>query len=535
MYKLLYFCLLIIFSQEILYSDVFYVSTTGMRTSGTSTLDDWTNGNCYGNIIAAIQQMSGGDSVVVNDGTYSGVTNVIGRHNSVISEVKIPSGSSNNYSVVCARNAFQVTLDSDQSGDWNYHGRMIYIFSSDSFIVVDGFKGRNRDGGNNSFVTIQGNHIKIIRCLFRTEGAANNENTVLIINGDDASYILVEDCAMTGNYRYGFGVIGYANSPDTNRPNRVIFRRCIARGDYSDSSEPFAMFSVYGHNGDADLGPHDIMYQNCIAIDQNASVPDSDWKPYGPWYVFKGQTNITLEGCILLSNDQTGSTSGAWITEDYGDGGIDVNNSVFYGFTGIGISFGGSDNDIDRCTFGGSSTYGARVGRNLDNSSITNSLFLKSTTDNLSGSFNSADYNSFQSGTAFGNNQVTYNSDLLYLPRVEITSNRYGGGASGANVGAHITKKHGRDGALWGDTGWNMETSNDLWPWQYEDEIKNWFKEANDPPSSASPNNNDTRRGFCEEGQTLTKYIWEYLDNTIPDDIYNSPKPEPPQNTRIGK
>ncbi|HRT45557.1 MAG TPA: hypothetical protein P5054_10240, partial [Desulfomonilia bacterium] len=61
-----------------LHAAVFYVSTSGTRSSGASTAGDWSNANCYGTISAAIQRMSGGDEVVVNDGVYTGVNNVIG-------------------------------------------------------------------------------------------------------------------------------------------------------------------------------------------------------------------------------------------------------------------------------------------------------------------------------------------------------------------------------------------------------------------------------------------------------------------------
>ncbi|HRR21744.1 MAG TPA: chondroitinase-B domain-containing protein, partial [Desulfomonilia bacterium] len=283
-----------------LHAAVYYVSPGGTRTSGASTEGNWTNSNCYGTISAAIQRMSGGDEVVVNDGTYTGLNNVIGRYNSI----NIPSGTASRYTVIRARNPFQVTIDSGQSSEWNYYGMMIYVPSSSGYIHVDGFKGINRDGSNSSFVAIMGHHVKITRCLFKTQGSANNENCVVSVTGG-ASHVLFEDCALTGGYRYGFIVRGVSSAP-----HNVIFRRCVARGDWVQSSEPNSIFAVYGHNSSAASGPYNIMFQNCIAINQNASVPDADWKPYGPWYIFKGNHDIIMNGCITLDNDQTGSTSG---------------------------------------------------------------------------------------------------------------------------------------------------------------------------------------------------------------------------------
>lgn len=498
----------ILFLSTPLFAATLYVSPTGTKTSGASTADDWSSGNCYGTISAAIQRMSGGDEVVVNDGVYSGIGNAIGRYSSFT----VPSGTASRYTVVRARNPFKATIDSGVSSAWDYNGRMIYLPSTSSYVQVDGFRGINRDGSNNAFVSVSGNHIKITRCQFRTEGVDHNENCVVEVGGS-ASYVLFEDCAITGGYRYGFIIRGVGSNP-----NHVIFRRCVARGDWVRSNEPNSIFAVYGHNSSAASGPHDIMYQNCIAINQNASKPDADWKPYGPWYIFKGNNNITLNGCITLNNNQTGSTSGAWIRNDYGGKNIDVINSIFWGFTGgIGITFGGSTVNVKGCTFGGNDGYS--LINHASTTTFKNNLVIKSPKGTLYGTaFNSTGYNSFDAGS-FGSNLVTYKNDLLYLTRVESTSNRFNGGEGGGRVGAHIVKKMGNSGSLWGDTGWNTETGDALWPWPYESQIKEWFSTPNTPPAGASPATNNTKRGFCADGQSLTRYIWEYLGKPLPSDI----------------
>lgn len=521
---------------------VFHVSTTGTKSSGASTPDDWTNANCYGTITAAISEMSGQDEVIVDDGSYIGTVNSIGRSGSGTggAAVVIPSGIDGSYTTIRARNRFGAEINSGNDSDsgWDYYARGLYIAPGVSYVKVDGFKFVNEDLSNNLFLEIRGDHFKLTNALIRVE-EDHDENNVLSITTDTASYVLIEDVAITGGYRYGFTVMGYANGTDTNQPNHIIFRRCVWRGDWSDSSEPISGFAIYGHNADASLGPHDIMYQNCIAIDQNESVPDADWKPYGPWYIFKGQTNVSLEGCITLSNDQTGSTSGAWITEDYSGGGIDVNNSVFYGFTGNGITFGGSDNDVDRCTFGGTSTYGLRCA-SMDGSTLTNSLFLTSTTDNTYNNAFTASYNSFESGTSVGADNIAYQNDCDYLVRVESDSNRYTGGLSSSKVGAHIVKKHGTTGTLWGETGWNTETSEDLWPFPNEDDIKSFFSASYTLPATSIPSSVDFDRGFCSTGNqldgsteiTLTSYIWEFLGTQMPSEIYGA-EPETPTTQSI--
>ena len=51
---------------------VYHVSTTGTKTTGASTPDDWTNANCYATIKAAMDKVeTSADEVIVADGTYS--------------------------------------------------------------------------------------------------------------------------------------------------------------------------------------------------------------------------------------------------------------------------------------------------------------------------------------------------------------------------------------------------------------------------------------------------------------------------------
>ena len=85
-------------------------------------------------------------------------------------------------------------------------------------------------------------------------------------------------------------------------------------------------------------------------------------------------------------------------------------------------------------------------------------------------------------------------------------------------IGPTILKKIGVSGTLYGDTGYTDTTTDNLWPWPYEERIKA------DMASVATVGT----RGFCTgtskdgSAQTLTKYIWEYLGNQIPSDIYGS-------------
>jgi hypothetical protein len=128
-------------------------------------------------------------------------------------------------------------------------------------------------------------------------------------------------------------------------------------------------------------------------------------------------------------------------------------------------------------------------------------------------------------------NTLTYNpatSGLLYLPRIEAGSTLKTAGPSKARIGADLTYQYGKSGTLWGEAGYNLlqdgtngQAVAKLWPFPNEDVIKAKLAEYSNHGVKGA-------RGFCagtsKDGtpQTLTKYIWEYLGNQIPSDIYGS-------------
>ena len=122
-----------------------------------------------------------------------------------------------------------------------------------------------------------------------------------------------------------------------------------------------------------------------------------------------------------------------------------------------------------------------------------------------------------------GANVLTYDTSangLLYPLRLEEGSSLSVSGSDGGVVGPFIVKKIGRSGTLYGEEGWDEETDEALWPFPNEDKIKELMSETVDGVSG--------EYGFCTgtsiDGtqQTLTKYIWEYLGNQIPDDVYGN-------------
>lgn len=77
-------------------------------------------------------------------------------------------------------------------------------------------------------------------------------------------------------------------------------------------------------------------------------------------------------------------------------------------------------------------------------------------------------------------------------------------------------------GSLYGEPGWDAVTAENLWPFPNEDIIRGKMR-------TYSLHGANGKRGFCVDGQTLTKYIWEYLGNPIPNEVYADVSPGAPK------
>lgn len=507
-FRIITIIILLVLSSPAWAENYYCVKTGGTKTTGVSTTDidafGWGASDCYGTVGGAIGQMTSGSQVWVDDGTYTGVANAIDD---------MPSGTAGDYTIIKARNVYGATIDSGLNSDaaWDYNKRLVKIYGT--YIQVDGFKLRQRDSSNNYANQVTGYYVKMTRCLLRIENAMNGEMWGVAVTGGSHD-VLIEDVAACGAFRYMFGVVGISTAV-----YNVVFRRCIGRGDWSTTSEPYSIFALYGGNSETVAKSHDIYFQNCIVLDTNLIQASNTYK-HVPWYIFKANYTAMLDSCITLANY---IPYYFFFRNDYNGYNLEIKNSVFAANTGSsttaswrGSSVTSGYDRVHGCTFYGQPRAFSWNGT-TSSGYIKNNLFvdLSSASISFSGTSPSSKiYNSFSSsGQQFGSNVVAYNGDMIYLPRVETISNRYSGGDGGANVGAHIVKKLGTSGTLYGDTGWNVETDDDLWPWTNEDDIRDWFMVANPPPAGASPSSNDTTRGFCASGQTLTNYIWGYLGN----------------------
>jgi len=118
------------------------------------------------------------------------------------------------------------------------------------------------------------------------------------------------------------------------------------------------------------------------------------------------------------------------------------------------------------------------------------------------------------------------NGGLRYLPRLEPGSQIANLSNDDAPLGATLLTFKGKSGTLYGEDGFDEETSIPMWPFPLEDLIKRKFSEYqysgdtyNGPYHARVRKGSGTltgNRGFAVNGQTLTNYVWEYLGDVAP-------------------
>jgi len=467
-------------------------------------------------VMGAISKLSGGDNLIIGDGTY--INDVI---------VDPPSGTPEKFTVVRAENDGSVVLDDTHSGTAGYPGAVLSIGTS--YVKIQGIKfqnGQNRVGG----LEESADKVYIKNCAF-INADATETSTVLFANS--ASNSLVEDCWFAGGGRYLI---------NDGRGRYNVYRRCVGRWDYSRGNRPIGGFMNY-HEVAIGNGTT-ASYQNCIAIDFNDPIGHDTWLTGG--FADKYGHNITRNGSIamnILSSDQTGqNTTGYKVSQRMvgffdepsdqdGRAGINVykDNVTINAFRGLSQVREGTTN-IENMTFVNSTHAGINYATGNPGISLVNGLFVNNGADSTTTSVNYS-YSHFQDETSHGSDRAEGESGLLYPVRVEAGSSLYGSGENAGNRGATILKRIGVEGTFYGEPGWDIVTEEDLWPFPNEDMIKADFAAVPGTPAGAIPEISNSKRGFADPDAkqlngtvdvTLTSYIWESMGNPIPCEIYET-------------
>jgi MYXO-CTERM domain-containing protein len=469
-----------------------------------------------------IDAMAGGDTLVIGDGTYTQ------------SVTDMPSGSASAYTTVRAEHDWGVTIDGTGFPDDYQFGIEV---SSKHHVVVRGIHVKMKPASttNEPITVAYSDHVKIQRCS--GSYAPTDDNAATIDVGPTSSYVLIEECYAFGGGRYQFLVY---------QSDHVIVRRSVARHDYWTGSLQCAGFTNYDSVS--------TVWQNNIVLDSDEA--NCKGHLYGGFFNenktdYAPDTSQLLQGNIVLNvkayyaGDFDTLVSGTRTIEDMiiwgssggyqGDGGNGIDAHIDIRRLTVGAIYGKYDGPNEGAGHG----TGVSIYSNKDNR-VTHSVFSACSSVGVA-DYAVSDYNAFNgNGTNYGGqhkatagaHDITA-SDLVtpslrYLPRIEPGSPLKTAGEGGAQVGAEVMFKTGATGSLHGEPGWDQQTAEPLWPFPNEAEIKA------DMASYTGPGGIGARgfaTGTSRDGtpQTLTKYIWEYLGNQIPDDIYAgvvTPKPD---------
>ncbi len=493
--------LILFFGTISAFAEVWYVDGSVVDDSGTGTQE---SPKKY--IDSGIALMVGGDTLIVKDGVYEGNANCIRNP---------PSGTPDAYTVIRAENDWGVSI-TDVTGS--------YVFPCDiqegyDYIQIQGFKFLS--AGSNK-CNIDGSYIKVIRCA--SDGTGGSAASFIA----GGHHVLFEEC-----YAYGQG--RYPMRAASRRGEYIIFRRCVVRWDYSDTSEPQACFANYDR-------PH-VYFQNCIAIDgKDIRAQDPTYDGLKGFFTPNGAYETHFDGCIVLNIEG----GGFWV-EDSPVSQVTITNSIAWDCKDLGqapseaydahLVYIRGDEDgglvvLDHCTFGSTDMgEGLQISSLLPNATVKNSIIYGITLNSgeyaiSTGSLSIEDYNCFYNNTGernvpggIGQNSTAsinpLTNALTNLVKIEDGSELDGAADNGGDIGATIVKRIGVSGTVYGEMGWNTLTNEDLWPFPNEDQMRSdmrAFSRAAGEAFAGSPAMSGDR-GFCANDQTLTTYIWEYLGN----------------------
>lgn len=494
-------------------------ATRFVAPSGSDSSNDCTKEQTpCGTIAHGISTLAAGDTLVLGDGTY---TEPI---------TDMPSGSAGAYTTIRAANDWGVLIDGSAWPDDYMFGIEV---SDKHHVIVRGVRVQmNQANENNLPVNVlHSDHVKIQRCGASYGPTTGNAASFSI--GPGNSYVLVEESYAFGGSRYQF--LAYQS-------DHVIVRRSVARNDYWDGSLQCGGFVNYDSLGTA--------WQNNIALDSDTA--DCSGHYYGGfWNENKTDaapdTSQKLAGNIVLNVHAFYAGDLDWVvsgTRSIEDMIIWGSSGGYHGNQGDGapatikakhVTIGGLSGEYNGPNGAPAKGTAFSVFGPIDNT-LTSSILAKCESIGVA-DYTVSDYNVLaQNGANFGgvhpaapgphdhcaengNELDPFASGLRYLPRVEAGSALLTVGENGGRVGAEVLNKIGVDGTLQDEPGWDQVTNEPLWPFPNEDRIRDDMASYSGP---GAPGARGFATGTSLDGkpQTLTKYVWEYLGNPIPPEVY---------------
>jgi hypothetical protein len=415
---------------------------------------------------AALLSGNGGDTLIIAPGTYASSNDALS---------KLPAGRADAYNVIKAASDGTVTIKQTLQLTFGAH-----------YLQFEGLKWDHQ-----SAKVIVGSYVKFVRCAFKGGPASGYTVTVVIGSNDatpGASDVLLED-----SWVYGPGgrykVLVY-------NADRIVLRRVVVRHDGGwtyDNNNPQAGIAIYDSSN--------VQAQNVMSIDGMLGLPAFESNIF---LVTNGTTaqkagNVAVRGAIVIGGGGNGI---AW------DGSRAIGSSLLEDVVvwdsegGIASNGAGNHGTITRATV-------HSAGTGLADWRGTAALSIDSVVLYANGAKACASV-SVTASIAYGNGSNNCGtllnpliSGLKYLPRIEAGSLLATAGAARGQAGARVTKRIGTSGTLYGEPGYDIVSTQDLWPWPNEARIKTDFADY-------------SSRGFSAGSKSLTDYIWGYLGNASP-------------------
>ncbi|MEM7018564.1 MAG: hypothetical protein AAF512_14635, partial [Pseudomonadota bacterium] len=468
-----------------------------------------------GDIRAGTLSIMPGDVVIVRDGFYPQSENDISNYMS--------SGS------------WRWNLFNGAPGAWTtiiaeHPGRAVFeaieLSLNPEYIALKGLTLNGSlviTGSSNNISTVP-HHIKVMQSSFRKS----------IVMNFGAHDILFEDTISDGGGR-GQILIG-------RRVQNIVLRRCVIRSSYTDAVEPTAIVLMYGA-GSASSAFENIEIQNCIILDQSKRRENFEHASarYGAFEILNG-SNISIRGTVVLDIDDE------FFFDNRDSDNVLVEQSVFWKAPELGFRIRGNESQIRtnnhriaNITTGSVSftsilpfMFSGRSAARVENSFFHQITWVNAEGGSqtlFGGEFTSTTNNMFSQITNLApgivphplteNNNLSFNYLLdskLSLP-------------NGQPIGAKVLQRYGVSGSMWGEPGYDSIATDalPLWPFPQEDRIKREFSELEVKAGDieAYPqiivNDADARGLTAFNSQfgspnSLSAYIWEYLNAKAPDD-----------------
>jgi hypothetical protein len=511
-----------------------YVSTTGSdANNGTSS------GTAFATFAHALAAMAGCDTLIIEDGHYY---QELSPHPANSGNV----GNSGCYTTIKAATTWGVTIDDSTASPTSYNGAVNNEANYIQFIGIIAAGNPSNTVGQSAWSINGTNHVKLQMTAGYNVPCVQNTDVYGI--GPAASYVLVEDSHAWGCGRYKF---------EAYQSSYVIFRRDVSRHDYHDVTGWTGPGTITGWGRQcANFTTYDSQHtllQNDIAIDSGLADQETGTVWGGLWSEHNDPSidnPIEMEASIVLN------VQGVTSIQDYKESSTHtfINDALWGNEGGLGFGYLTGTGTVLPTTTVNHMTIGKLSGIAQDYSKawgdavqgnspftdytsqiVENSILEQSNTYGAADWVNS-DYNyyylnsanfgaTYYEGYASGpgvNDVLNTNPQIKYITREEVGTPVYGTASDGGNIGATILYEIGTTGTLYGDPGYDTITSNSLWPFPNEGQIKSDMASFT-MVNPISGNTISGTRGFAAPGNglyggpiTLTSYIWEYLGNACP-------------------